>query len=79
MGRHQLNKEFLKGAEVMIRAHRSRYVLCLAMCDDGTVDVNKNNVNVSEEEFVQAVRTFLDKYPTVIKKGLRNWPEDTNN
>ena len=62
MGKHTINKSMLTRSEEIMRRNGSRFVLLLALADDGTVDVVKS-LNISEAEFNASVMRFLRQYP----------------
>lgn len=64
----------LKRSEEIMRTNGSRFVLLLALADDGTVDVVKS-LNMSEAEFNASIMSFLRRYPDAWQKM---WAEMNN-
>lgn len=76
MGKHAINKHILKTAEEAMRANGSRFVIGLALNDDGIIDVFKN-MHLSEKEFRSAIVSFLREYPSYVdelkEQVLKQW------
>lgn len=69
MGKHAINKHMLKIAEEAMRANGSRFVVGIALADDGYIDVFKN-MHLSEAEFTSAIVAFIRQYPSTVE-GLK--------
>lgn len=66
----------LKTAEEAMRRNGARWVVGLALCDNGVIDVYKN-MHLSEAEFTSTIRSFLRQYPSTLEEMkaecLKQW------
>jgi type IV secretory pathway component VirB8 len=66
--RKEINKAHLDGMEQMMENNNSRFIIGLALKDDGTVDAMMNLHDSTIEEMTAVWRTFLKQYVAALEK-----------